>query len=109
MAQVLDNLLDNAMRFSPDGAAVVVEIAQRGKETWCSVHDEGPGIPQKHLPHIFERFYRADSSRNRQSGGAGLGLAIARALILAQGGNIFVESPQGHGTTFRFSLPTQTD
>jgi signal transduction histidine kinase len=109
LAQVLDNLLDNAIRFSPDGAVVIVAIAQQGKDTWCSVHDDGPGIPKKHLPFIFERFYRAESSRNRQSGGAGLGLAIARALVQAQGGNISVESLPGQGTTFRFCLPTDTD
>jgi signal transduction histidine kinase len=109
LAQVLDNLLDNAIRFSPDGAVVIVAIAQQGKDICCSVHDDGPGIPKKHLPFIFERFYRAESSRNRQSGGAGLGLAIARALVQAQGGNISVESLPGQGTSFRFCLPTGTD
>jgi signal transduction histidine kinase len=109
VAQVLDNLLDNATRFSPDGAMVIVEVAQQGKETWCSIHDDGPGIPKKHLPFIFERFYRAESSRNRQSGGAGLGLAIVHALIQLQGGELFVESQPSRGTTFRFSLPTKTD
>ncbi len=109
MAQVLDNLLDNALRFSPDGGAVVVEVTLQGKDIRCSVHDDGPGIPQKHQPFIFERFYRAESSRNRQSGGAGLGLAIARALLQAQGGSIVVESQPGRGTTFRFSLPGKAD
>ena len=109
MAQVLDNLLDNALRFSPDGAVVTMEVSQHGENAWCSVHDDGPGIPKKHLPFIFERFYRAESSRNRQSGGAGLGLAIARALVQVQGGNISVESLPGQGTTFLISLPTKTD
>ena len=105
LSQVLDNLLDNAVRFSPDGGSVFVEVTQQEKDIRCSIRDEGPGIPKKHLPFVFERFYRADSSRNRQSGGAGLGLAIARALVLAQGGDIFVESQPGRGTTFRFTLP----
>jgi signal transduction histidine kinase len=109
VAQVLDNLLDNALRYSPEGAAVTVEITLRGKECHCSVHDSGPGIPQKHLPYIFERFYRAESSRNRQSGGAGLGLAITRALVLAQGGSIDAQSQPGRGTTLSFCLPASPD
>ncbi|MBE0699024.1 MAG: HAMP domain-containing protein [Anaerolineaceae bacterium] len=106
LAQVLDNLLDNAVRFSPEGAAVTVEIALWGKECCCSVHDNGPGIPQEHMAYIFERFYRVEPSRNRQSGGAGLGLAIARALVLAQGGSISAESQPDCGTTLRFCLPS---
>ncbi len=105
LAQVLDNLLDNAIRYSPEGSTVMVEVRQSGGSCQCSVSDCGPGIPEKHLPFIFERFYRADASRNRQTGGAGLGLAIAHALILAQGGSIWAESMPDHGTTLRFSLP----
>jgi len=105
LAQVLDNLLDNAIRYSPEGSTITVEVSQSGEVCQCSVSDCGPGIPEKHLPLIFERFYRADASRNRQTGGAGLGLAIARALILAQGGSISAESAPGRGTTLRFSLP----
>jgi signal transduction histidine kinase len=104
LSQVLDNLLDNAIRYSPDGSTVTVGIRPIGVECECTVHDNGPGIPQKHLPMIFERFYRADASRNRQTGGAGLGLAIARALVSAQGGRISVESLEGEGTTVRFTL-----
>jgi len=105
ISQVLDNLLDNALRYSPEGATITVEVRQSGEVCRCAVHDCGPGIPEQHLPFIFERFYRADASRNRQTGGAGLGLAIARALILAQGGQISAESQEGSGTTLRFSLP----
>ena len=105
LAQVLDNLLDNAIRYSPEGSTITVEVRQNGEVFQCSVSDCGPGILEKHLPFIFERFYRADPSRNRQTGGAGLGLAIARALILAQGGSISAESMPGRGTTLRFSLP----
>jgi signal transduction histidine kinase len=106
---VLDNLLDNAIRYSPQGGAVIVELHRNGVEYECVVRDCGPGIPPKHLPMIFDRFYRADSSRNRQTGGAGLGLAIARALVSAQGGRISAESVEGEGTTLRFSLPASVD
>jgi heavy metal sensor kinase len=109
LAQVLDNLLDNAIRYSPEGSTIKVEVRQNGTECECAVQDHGPGIPQKHLPMIFERFYRADASRNRQTGGAGLGLAIARALVTAQGGYISIESIEGEGTTLRFSLPASAD
>ena len=105
VAQVLDNLLDNAIRYSPPGSTVTVTLSQQNDECHCAVHDCGPGIPPEHLPFIFERFYRADSSRNRLTGGAGLGLAIARALVLAQGGQIRAESTPGQGTTLVFSLP----
>ena len=72
------------------------------------VHDEGPGIPAQHLPFIFERFYRVDAARSRASGAAGLGLAIARALIVAHGGRIQAESAVGQGTSIRFALPLDT-
>lgn len=106
LAQVLDNLLENATRYSPEGATIAVEIAASGAKGQCAVRDTGPGIPEKHLPFIFERFYRADSSRNRQTGGAGLGLAIVKALILAQGGQVHAESRAGQGTTLQFELPS---
>jgi signal transduction histidine kinase len=105
LSQVLDNLLDNAIRYSPEGSTVTVGVCQQGGECECAVSDCGPGIPEKHLPFIFERFYRADASRNRHTGGAGLGLAIAHALIQAQGGWISAESTEGNGTTIRFALP----
>ncbi len=107
--QVLDNLLDNALRYSPDGATVTVGLSRQGRAWECAVRDAGPGIPAQHLPLIFERFYRADLSRNRQSGGAGLGLAIARTLVRAQGGDIAAECPAGGGTILRFSLPATED
>lgn len=105
LAQVLDNLLDNAIRYSPENSSVTVEIHSDAQECQCAVRDRGAGIPEKHLPFIFDRFYRADASRNRQSGGAGLGLAIVRALVAAQGGHINAESAPGQGTTLRFCLP----
>jgi signal transduction histidine kinase len=109
LAQVLDNLLDNAIRYSPAGSTVAVELRLQRDEWVCSIRDAGPGIPPEHLPFVFERFYRADASRNRQSGGAGLGLAIARALVKAQGGQIRVECPASGGTIARFSLPAHAN
>ncbi len=107
LAQVLDNLLDNAIRYSPQNSIITVEVNQSGAEVQCSIKDRGMGIPEKHLPFIFERFYRADASRDRQTGGAGLGLSIARALVESQGGSISAESISGHGTTLHFSLPAR--
>ncbi len=106
LAQVLDNLLDNAIRHSPENAPISILIAKEGREVRCSVRDQGSGIAPQHLPFIFDRFYRADSSRNRQTGGTGLGLAIARALVLAQAGRVAAESRIGEGTTITFWLPT---
>ncbi len=105
LSQVLDNLLDNAIRYSPPGSNVTIEIGIHAQECWCAVRDCGPGIPEESLPFIFDRFYRTDTSRNRQTGGAGLGLAIMRALVLAHGGQVSAESRLGEGTTIRFSLP----
>ncbi len=109
LAQVLDNLLDNAIRYSPAGSTVAIKLRPQRGNWACSIRDAGPGIPAEHLPFVFERFYRADASRNRQSGGAGLGLAIARALVQAQGGQIRAECPAGGGTLVRFSLPANAD
>jgi signal transduction histidine kinase len=105
LAQVLDNLLDNAIRHSPAGSAVRVEILRAREGVECRVIDQGPGIPPQHLPHIFERFYRVDSSRNRKTGGTGLGLAIVQALVNAHEGKVGVESTPGVGSEFRFWLP----
>jgi two-component system sensor histidine kinase VicK len=106
LSQVLDNLLGNAIRHSPQRSTITVRITESNDEVECSISDEGAGIPPEHLPFIFERFYRVDKSRNRKDGGTGLGLAIARALIHAQGGHISVQSVEGKGTTIIFRLPT---
>ncbi len=106
LSQVIDNLLDNAIRHSPENSTITVTIQPANGGVECSVADQGTGIPAQHLPFIFERFYRVDSSRNRKNGGTGLGLAIARALIHAHAGYISAESTEGQGTTIRFWLPT---
>lgn len=109
LAQVLDNLLDNAIRHSPPGSEVTITIAPEADQLRCAVADSGPGIPADHLPFIFERFYRADPARSRNLGNSGLGLAIARALILAHSGRITAHSLAGQGTTVTFWLPAASN
>jgi signal transduction histidine kinase len=104
LAQVLDNLLDNARRHAPQGSTIVVELRADGAEVSCAVRDQGPGVPPEHLPFIFERFYRVDAARDRAAGGAGLGLAIARALVEAHGGRIRAENGPGEGARLTFCL-----
>jgi len=104
--QILTNVLSNALRHTPAGGRVVVGAEARGKKVMFRVSDTGMGIAAEHLPHVFERFYRSDKSRSRESGGSGLGLAICRALVEAMGGEIRAESAGvGKGTTFVFTLP----
>lgn len=105
LSQVIDNLLANAIRHSPSNSTIAITIQQTNERVECSIADQGTGIPAQHLPFIFERFYRVDTSRNRKDGGMGLGLAIARALIRAQGGQISAQSVEGAGTTITFWLP----
>jgi signal transduction histidine kinase len=133
LAQVLGNLVENALRYTPAGG--VVTLGARTVGDWSleayperrqrsgdhsiaqppisnlqspivfEIHDTGPGIAPDDLPHIFERFYRADRARSRESGGSGLGLAIVQRLVEAQGGQVDVSSELGKGTTFRVLLP----
>jgi signal transduction histidine kinase len=100
------NLLENALRYSPEGRSVEIAV-NNTPDGWVQVdfHDHGVGIPAADLPHIFERFYRGDPSRNRATGGFGLGLAIAKALVEAYGGRIVAESQQGEGTRMTVHLP----
>ncbi len=102
--QVLVNLVGNAVRYTPKGSITVRVWTEPGK-VWIAVIDTGIGIAPEDLPHVFERFFRADRSRTRHSGGTGIGLAISRRLVELQGGQIFVESQQGSGSIFRFFLP----
>jgi signal transduction histidine kinase len=104
-SQVLDNLLDNALRYAPPGSVITISLKEIDNQVQCSVIDQGPGVPPDQLELIFERFYRVDKSRDRVSGGSGLGLAIARSLIKAQGGAIQAENHPGEGAIFMFSLP----
>jgi signal transduction histidine kinase len=106
--QILVNLIGNALRYTPSGS-ITVQVRSPVKpdpnRLWIAVIDTGLGIAADDLPHVFERFWRADRSRDRTSGGTGIGLAICRRLVELQGGEIEVESQVGVGSTFRFSLP----
>ncbi len=102
--QVLMNLLGNALRYTQEGT-ITVRAWNEGRKVWVAVTDTGQGIAAEDLPHVFERFWRADRSRDRKSGGTGIGLAISRRLVELQGGVIEVDSALGKGSTFRFSLP----
>ncbi|MBI5032749.1 MAG: HAMP domain-containing protein [Chloroflexi bacterium] len=106
IGQVLRNLVGNALRYTPPNGTITVQASHNGSEVTVRVHDTGQGISPENLPHVFERFWRGDKSRSRSGGGAGLGLAIAKQLIVAHGGAIGVESENGKGTTFWFTLPT---
>jgi two-component system phosphate regulon sensor histidine kinase PhoR len=104
-AQVLANLFDNAARFSPPGSAVDVSARNENGELVIRVRDHGPGLAPEHWGRVFERFYKVDPARPRQSGGSGLGLSISRHLVLAQGGRIWTEAAEGGGQVFAFALP----
>ncbi len=107
LKQVMLNLVDNALRYTPRGGTVTLDLLRRGEEAVFQVRDSGPGIPAEHLPRIFDRFYRVDLPRTRGIGGTGLGLAIAREVAEAHGGRIDVESRVGEGSTFSLVLPVE--
>jgi two-component system sensor histidine kinase BaeS len=109
LQQVIGNLLDNALVHTPAGGRIDMAVRSIGDTVAITACDSGPGIPQEHLPHVFDRFYRVDASRSRSTGGVGLGLAIARQFVEASGGRISVESPSSGGTTFTVTLPAFTN
>ncbi|WP_199471593.1 cell wall metabolism sensor histidine kinase WalK [Weissella confusa] len=103
--QVVDNIMNNAIKYSPDGGAITARMIDRKTEVVLSITDQGLGIPKKDLGHIFDRFFRVDKARSRAQGGTGLGLAISKEIIERFGGKIWVESSEGKGSTFSISLP----
>ena len=109
ISQVIVNLISNALKYTPEGGAVEVGIEPSGNVIKIIVKDNGPGIPEEDLPFIFERFYRADKSRNRLTGGSGIGLTISKAIVIAHGGTIEVQSGSGSGTVFTVSIPARRD
>ena len=109
IGQVLANLLTNANKYAPDGARVKLTASRVGKEVEFSVADNGPGLGEEELEHVFERFWRAQSGETQAVGGTGLGLAIAKSLVELHGGDIAAESVPGKGATFRFVLPIARD
>jgi signal transduction histidine kinase len=106
--QVMVNLLANALRYTQQGQ-VTVSASLTGDRLWIAVTDTGPGIAEADLPQVFDRFWRADRSRDRASGGTGIGLTICRRLVELHGGRIEVDSTVGVGSTFRFWLPRNTE
>ncbi|PYZ96228.1 cell wall metabolism sensor histidine kinase WalK [Alteribacter lacisalsi] len=105
LTQLLDNIMSNAVKYSPQGGTITCSVKEEKGRVIISVQDEGVGIPKDSIPHVFDRFYRVDKARTRSLGGTGLGLAIAREIIQAHGGNIWVSSDWGQGTKMSFSLP----
>ncbi|MCB0001474.1 MAG: HAMP domain-containing protein [Anaerolineae bacterium] len=105
IARVLSNLVSNALRHTPSGGEVQVSATRAGQWVTVQVADSGEGIAAVDLPHVFDRFYRGEKSRSRATGGSGLGLAIAHSIVEAHSGRIWVESEQGHGACFFFTLP----
>jgi two-component system phosphate regulon sensor histidine kinase PhoR len=105
--QIMSNLVDNAIKYTPECGVVRVGVGRKGANVEISVTDTGMGIPAEDLPRLFERFYRVDKARSRELGGTGLGLAIVKHLVKAQGGDVRVESEPGNGSTFTVSLPSQ--
>lgn len=106
MTQVLTNILDNALRHTPEGGTIVLSAKEYRDQVELAIQDSGPGLPAEDLERIFERFYRADASRQREDGGSGLGLAIAKSIVQAHGGQLSAESEPGNGLRVRVLLPT---
>ena len=105
--QVFDNLIENVFRYAPEFTQLTLSARYDQANEWvqCTVADDGPGIPEKDAPHIFERFYRVDKGRSRESGGTGLGLSIMKHIVQQHGGSVWVESAVGQGTAIHFNLP----
>jgi signal transduction histidine kinase len=104
IGRVLDNLVSNAIRFTPAGGSINITAQRKGEKANIIVQDTGEGIPPEDIPHVFESFYRGEKSRSRATGGAGLGLAIAQGIIQAHGGDIQIDSEIGVGTSFNITL-----
>ena len=108
--RVIENLLDNALLYARGFSVITIRtiIDEEAREIRCEVEDDGCGIPEKDLPHLFERFYRVDKGRSRESGGTGLGLSIVKHMVELHGGSVAVRSEVEKGTTFAFSLPCRS-
>jgi two-component system heavy metal sensor histidine kinase CusS len=101
----VSNLVDNAVRFTPDGGAIQLSLAARVAHSEVAVSDSGYGIPSEHLPRVFDRFYRVDSSRS--SAGAGLGLALVKSIVDLHGGSVRIQSEVSRGTTVTLIFPNK--
>jgi two-component system phosphate regulon sensor histidine kinase PhoR len=103
--QVFTNLIDNACKYASEGGRIEIGALDIAGYVEFSVRDFGPGIPSEHLPRLFERFYRVEKARSRETGGTGLGLSIAKHIVRVHGGQIRAQSELNHGSTFLFTLP----
>lgn len=107
LAQVIYNLAENASKYSPDGSVIRIRLIRSGRSAILTVSDNGPGIPKADQAHIFDRFYRVDKARSRETGGTGLGLSIVHQMVLMHGGTVSVESEEGKGSVFTVELPIE--
>ncbi|HEY61864.1 MAG TPA: HAMP domain-containing protein [Anaerolineae bacterium] len=103
--QILHNLISNALRYSPENSEITIQLSTNENQLTISIRDSGPGIPEKAIPHLFERFYKTSKSRSREEGGTGLGLSIARKLAIAHHGNLTAENHPEGGALFTLTLP----
>lgn len=107
LQQVIYNVIDNAIKYTPRGGEVETSLVRSGKKAIIRISDTGIGIPAADLPHIFDRFYRVDKARSRATGGTGLGLSIVKQTVQQHGGSISASSVEGKGTSFEIELPIQ--
>lgn len=105
LTQVIYNLLENASKYTQEGGTIRVRLIRSGRDAVLTVSDNGPGIPKEDQAHIFDRFYRVDKARSRETGGTGLGLSIVHQMVIMHGGTVSVDSEEGNGTTFTVELP----
>lgn len=107
LAQVCYNIIENAIKYTPDGGTITVSLAKVGRDAVLDISDTGVGIPAEDLPHVFDRFYRVDKARSRETGGTGLGLSIVKQIVRLHAGTVTVASEFGKGTTFTVQLPVK--
>ena len=107
LAQVCYNIIENAIKYTPDGGKISVTLHRMGRDAVLEIADTGVGIPQEDVAHVFDRFYRVDKARSRDTGGTGLGLSIVQQSVRLHAGSVTVTSEQGKGTTFTVQLPVK--
>src|SRR5581483_9173935 len=105
LREAVTNVVDNAIKYGPNGSRVVIQVSADRDRAVLEIRDEGPGVPPEHRDRIFDRFFRVDEGRSRQSGGTGLGLSIAKWAVEVNGGRISVGSGVPHGSVFRIEVP----
>ena len=107
LAQVCYNIIENAIKYTPDGGTIRISLRRMGRDAVLEIADTGVGIPADDLAHVFDRFYRVDKARSRDTGGTGLGLSIVQQIVRLHAGSVNVQSEQGKGTTFTVQLPVK--